>query len=74
MNDETVYSETVRGGGMWSRVIGRGKCLRLVDIKGGANVSCLFYHQHERLERYNMPDTLKGQHVFRLTAPACLHS
>lgn len=69
-----LYEHTVRGGGMWSKIIGRGKTLRLTDIEGGANVSMLLYHSHQKLERYNMPDTLKGQHVFFLTAPFCIHS
>jgi urea carboxylase-associated protein 2 len=41
--------------------------LRLVDLEGGANVAALFYNQEERLERYNMPDTLKAQHTAHLT-------
>lgn len=59
---------------MWSKIISRGKTLRLTDIDGGANVSMLLYNARERLERYNMPDTLKGQQIFYLTAPYCLHS
>lgn len=34
----------------------------------------LFYNALEKGERYNMPDTLKGQHIFYLTAPFCIHS
>lgn len=48
--------------------------MRLTDLEGGANVGMLLYHAHERHERYNMPDTLKGQHIFYLRAPYCLHS
>ena len=59
---------------MWSGVVSRGKRLRLTDLEGGANVSMLLYNALERHERYNMPDTLKGQHIFYLRAPYCLHS
>ena len=59
---------------MWSAVISRGKRLRLTDLDGGANVGMLLYNALERTERYNMPDTLKGQHIFYLRAPYCLHS
>jgi len=59
---------------MWSQVIGRGKTLRLTDLEGGANVSTLLYNALERTERYNMPDTLKGQQVFYVTKGVCLHS
>lgn len=59
---------------MWSKVIGRGKTLRLTDIEGRANVGMLLYNALEKGERYNMPDTLKGQHIFYLTYPFCVHS
>ena len=69
-----IYEKTITGGGMWSRVISRGKRLRLTDTLGGTNVSMLLYNADQLTERYNMPDTLKGQHVFYLTSPLCLHS
>ena len=69
-----IYQTLIPGGGMWSQVLGRGKTLRFTDLKGGANVSLLLYNADQLVERYNMPDTLKGQHVFYLTAPLCLHS
>jgi len=69
-----LYRITITGGGMWSKIIGRGKTIRLTDLAGGANVSMLLYNAAERLERYNMPDTLKGQQIFFLTAPYCIHS
>ena len=59
---------------MWSKVIGRNKTLRLTDLEGGANVSMLLYNAYEKQERYNMPDTLKGQYTFFLTTPYCVHS
>ena len=34
----------------------------------------LIYNADERQERYNMPDTLKGQQIFFLQSPYCLHS
>ena len=68
------YECTVKGGGMWSKVIGRGKQITFMDLEGGANVSLLLYNALEKQERYNMPDTLKGQHTFQLTEGHCLHS
>ena len=38
MNTETepvLYRETIVGGGMWSKVVSRGKVLRLTDLEGG---------------------------------------
>lgn len=69
-----LTEKTLHGAGMWSAVVSRNKRLRLTDLDGGANVSTLLYNAHERTERYNMPDTLKGQHIFFLRAPYCLHS
>ena len=67
-------SKTLTHSGLWSSVIGRGKTLRLIDLEGGANVGVLLYNAAVPSERYNMPDTLKGQHIFYLRAPYCLHS
>ena len=69
-----IYTTELSSSGMWSRVIARHKTLRLTDLEGGANVGMLLYHASERHERYNMPDTLKGQHIFYLRAPYCVHS
>lgn len=69
-----LYKTIVTSGGMWSKIISRGKTLRITDLEGGANVGLLLYNANERLERYNMPDTLKGQQIFYLTAPHCIHS
>lgn len=74
MSPEILYTKTVTGGGMWSNVISREKTLRLTDIEGGVNVGMLLYNEAQPTERYNMPDTLKGQHIFYLTAPYCIHS
>lgn len=69
-----LFTRTLDHAGMWSGVISRGKTLRLTDLEGGANVGLLLYHADLTVERYNMPDTLKGQHTFRLTRGHCLHS
>jgi len=69
-----LFSRTLTHSGLWSGVIGRGKTLRLTDLEGGANVGMLLYHADVPSERYNMPDTLKGQHIFYLRAPYCIHS
>lgn len=69
-----LFTKLLQGAGMWSAVVSRGKRLRLTDIDGGANAGMLLYNALERTERYNMPDTLKGQHIFYLRAPYCLHS
>lgn len=74
MDMRKIHEKTLTGGGLWSAVLSRGKRLRMTDLQGGANVGMLLYNSLERNERYNMPDTLKGQHVFYLREPYCLHS
>jgi len=62
-----LWQETMPGGGQWSGIIRRGVTLRLTALAAGANVSALFYNHEDRVERYNMPDTLKAQHTAYLT-------
>jgi uncharacterized protein len=73
MND-LIYADVLPGGKHWSMIMRRHNRLRLTDIEGGANVGMLFYNPANLAERYNMPDTLKGQHTFKLTQGHCLYS
>lgn len=68
------YEDTLGAGCHWSLVMPAGHTLRLTDINGGANVGLLLYNPVDHLERLNIPDTLKCQHTFRLTAGHCLYS
>jgi uncharacterized protein len=67
MTGEPLWEERLHAGSHWSGVLRRGTTLRLTDVEGGANVAALFYNFEERLERYNMADTLKAQHTAYLT-------
>lgn len=62
-----LWDEVVPGGHHWSGLMRRGSALRLTDLTGGANCSALFYNVEDKLERYNMPDSLKAQHTAFLT-------
>lgn len=72
--NEAIYSVKLTGAGMWSKIIGKGKVLKLTDLEGCANVGMMLYNAEQRTERYNMPDTLKGQQVFYLCQGLCLHT
>ena len=72
--DRALWEEHLHSGAHWSGVARRGTKLRLTDIDGGANVSALFYNYEERLERYNMADTLKAQHTAFLTKGCVCYS
>jgi len=68
-DERIVHRESLRGGQAWSRRLRRHEVLRIVDSTGKACVSALFYNARHPLERYNMPDTLKAQHIARLSIP-----
>lgn len=61
--EQVVFSEIVPGGGHWSWRLSRGMALRFVALDAGANCSVVMYAAHDKLERYNMPDSLKAQHT-----------
>jgi urea carboxylase-associated protein 2 len=69
-----LWEETIQPGASWSHVLKRGTALRLTDIEGGANVGALFYNFECLVERFNLPDTLKAQHIARLTKGFVLYS
>lgn len=69
-----LYEETLPGGGHTSFVLRRGQVLRITDLEGGANVGMMLLNARQPSERLNLPDTLKGQHTFRLTEGHCLYS
>ena len=69
-----LWEETIQPGATWSHVLKRGTALRITDLEGGANVGAIFYNFECPVERYNMPDTLKAQHIARLTKGFVLYS
>ena len=69
-----LWEETVQPGAAWSHVLKRGTAVRITDVEGGANVGAIFCNADLTAERYNMPDTLKAQHIARLTAGCVLYS
>src|SRR5262245_30508895 len=72
--DRLLWEETLRAGAHWSGVARRGVTLRFTDLEGGGNVAALFYNAAEKLERYNMADTLKAQHTAYLTRGCVCYS
>ena len=71
---DSLYTTILPGSAHWSMRVRRGMQLRFTDVEGGANLSLLMYNPEDLLERYNAPDTLKGQHTFKLTRGNCLYS
>lgn len=73
-NDKILFEAVVEGGWNFSQIIRRGRTVRLTDIEGGGNASCLFYNAANFSERYNMGDTMKVQHISSLFKNACIYS
>jgi len=68
------WSEDLSGGNHWSAVLRRGMVLRLTALADDVNVAALFYSREQPLERYNMADTLKAQHIAHLTTGCVCYS
>jgi uncharacterized protein len=73
-SSEIFWEEPLAGGATWSHNLKRGTALRITDVEGGANAGAIFYNFENPVERYNMPDTLKAQHIARLTKGFVIYS
>ena len=60
--DQVLWTERLPGGHHWSARIQRGAVLQLKSLGKNANVALYCVNSEDKLERYNMPDSLKGQH------------
>ena len=69
-----LWEELIQPGATWSHVLKRGTAVRITDMLGGANVGAMFYNADMPVERYNMPDTLKAQHIAKLTKGFVVYS
>jgi uncharacterized protein len=69
-----LWEEIIPGGNHWSGLMRRGTALCITDLEGGANCAALFYNAEDKLERYNLSDTLKAQHTAFLTAGNVIYS
>lgn len=74
MAENILFEETLHPGAAWSHRLKRGTSLRLTDTEGGANVGAILYNADCSVERLNIPDTLKAQHIARLTQDFVLYS
>ena len=74
MNPSILWEETLPGSSTWSHVLKRGTALRIEAIEDNANVGAIFLNADNPFERLNLPDTLKAQHIARLTTGSVLYS
>ena len=68
-NNQAIWTELLPGGHHWSGRIQKGTILRFTSLGAQANVSLFCVNAADVLERFNMPDSLKGQHTAYLKAP-----
>src|SRR5919109_4252293 len=54
-----VTNEVIAARAGWSREIGKGQVLRLVDLEGKQAVDFLCYNAHDYEDRYAAADTMK---------------
>ncbi len=73
-NNQILWTELLPGGHHWSGRIHKGAVLQFKALSENANVSLFCVNAEDKLERYNMPDSLKGQHTAYLTAGNVLYS
>lgn len=73
-NNQEIWSEILPGGHHWSGRIQKGTILQFKALGANANVSIFCVNAEDKLERFNMPDSLKGQHTAYLTASNVLYS
>lgn len=71
---DILWSELIPGGAHFSGVVRRGTTLRITAQEVGANASVVLYNYEQLTERYNMADTLKGQHTAFITRNHVLYS
>jgi len=72
--EQILWTETLPGNATWSHVLKRGTALRLTALDDAPNVAAIFLNADLLSERLNLPDTLKAQHIARLTTGAVLYS
>jgi urea carboxylase-associated protein 2 len=69
-----LWEETLPGNATWSHILKRGSALRLEALEPNVNVGAILLNADNLSERLNLPDTLKAQHIARLTTGAVLYS
>jgi uncharacterized protein len=69
----TLYCHDIPGGSAWSMSVRAGRLITLTALGDGANLSVLLIGS-DRLDRLNVPDTLKAQMSACIRAPMVLMS
>ena len=73
-HDAPLWTDRLPGGHHWSARIQKGTVLQLQALGSQANVSMFCVNAADKLERFNMPDSLKAQHTVFLSTGHVLYS
>lgn len=73
-DNQLLWDERIPGGHHWSGRIKKGGLLQIKALSARANLSCFMVNANDRLEGFNMPDSLKAQHSAFLTRGHVLYS
>lgn len=74
LNPSILWEEVLAGSSSWSHILKRGAALRIETLEDDSNVGAIFFNAENFCERLNLADTLKAQHIARLTAGSVLFS
>jgi urea carboxylase-associated protein 2 len=69
-----LLTHDVPSGSAYSVLVRTGRDIRLTALEDGANCSTLLFAAHDRLDRLNVPDTLKAQMSACIRPPMVLMS
>jgi urea carboxylase-associated protein 2 len=69
-----LLTHDVPSGAAYSVLVRAGRDIRLTALEDGANCSTLIFAAHDRVDRLNLPDTLKAQMSACIRAPMVLMS
>jgi hypothetical protein len=70
----SLLDHEIAAGAAWTLQLAAGRELRLTALDDGANCSVLLFAAHDRLDRLNIPDTLKAQMSGCIRPPMVLMS
>ncbi|MCH7333077.1 urea amidolyase associated protein UAAP1 [Acinetobacter modestus] len=73
-DNQILWDEKLPGGHHWSGRIQRGTVLQVEALNENANLALFCVNAEEKLERFNMPDSLKAQHTAFLSTGHVLYS
>jgi urea carboxylase-associated protein 2 len=71
---QPLLEHVIAAGAAWTLPLAAGRELQLTALGGGANCSMLLFAARDRLDRLNIPDTLKAQMSACIRPPMVLMS